>query len=290
MADEAKFTVKTVFDNTVLSDMQKETDKALGNFEKKFTEANKSAQITPTINHADLKKQIADIEKELNRLNKQRAELVVTVPKSAERDKEFARISKQIQDLVKEKKTIQVEVDTKAGEESLARMYDKISKGKIEIPIDQKKLRERIRELDKELKDLVKRRDILVAMPKNPQRDKALDDLDKKIKEVTSEKQIKVDLDKRKLAEANAGLTKLAKTFGLVSAAVTAANAVFAGLTVAVAGSLDKIDKSSQKLGLSIQTYQETDNIAIQIGASVDGFTRSLRTLAIPADADNKTL
>jgi uncharacterized protein YciU (UPF0263 family) len=82
---------------------------------------------------------------------------------------------------------------------------------------------------------------------------------------------------------------KSTKKFGDV------ANKIFAGVTVAAiamtvkklgemaiasATALDRVDKMSQKIGISRQSFQEWDFILSQSGASVDGLQMSLKTLA----------
>jgi uncharacterized protein YciU (UPF0263 family) len=82
---------------------------------------------------------------------------------------------------------------------------------------------------------------------------------------------------------------KSTKKFGDV------ANKIFAGVTVtaiamtvkklgemaiASATALDRVDKMSQKIGISRQSFQEWDFILSQSGASVDGLQMSLKTLA----------
>lgn len=289
MTDNAMLTITTELDPSGFKDVEKAAAKTFGEVKKEIENVNKTAKIAPEVDGSKVKRGLGEIEKDLKKLNQERAQILVTMPKSPERDKEFARISKQIQDLTKEKKEIKLAADTKAAEDSLAQMFDKIGKGEIQIDIDKKALDKQIKALDTQLKELSKRRDILVSMPKNPQRDKELEKLDRKIKDITQERKIKLELQSKGIKDADAKLAGLVKTLGIVSVAVTAAAGAFTFLAVKVAGSLDHIDKSSQKLGLSIEKYQELSYIASQSGTSVDGLTRSMRTLAIQAEAGNKT-
>src|SRR5574344_255402 len=94
----------------------------------------------------------------------------------------------------------------------------------------------------------------------------------------------------------NQSETKVSK-FGAV------ADKMFAGVTVAAIGmavkkmgemvmasatALDRVDKLSQKIGLSRTAFQEWDYIIGQSGASVEGLQMSLKTLSNAADEARK--
>lgn len=77
--------------------------------------------------------------------------------------------------------------------------------------------------------------------------------------------------------------SKLAK-FGKVAAAgtVAAGAAITAFATKAVndyLGVADRIDKTSQKMGMSAEAFQEWDYVFSQNGASLDGFSKSMKTM-----------
>ena len=91
------------------------------------------------------------------------------------------------------------------------------------------------------------------------------------------------------------GVTK--RSLDSVKKALTAT-----GLTVAVAKIVkeisamvkevteltDRVDKQSQKIGLSRQAYQEWDYILAQTGANVDGLQMSMKTLSTAVDEARK--
>ncbi|NGT54728.1 hypothetical protein G6Y98_02555 [Clostridium perfringens] len=70
---------------------------------------------------------------------------------------------------------------------------------------------------------------------------------------------------------------------GLVAAAGAGATAMF-GMATSAAGTTDRIDKLSQKLGMSRKTFQEWDFIASQSGLSVEQLGAGMKGLATKMD------
>ena len=75
---------------------------------------------------------------------------------------------------------------------------------------------------------------------------------------------------------------------GVIATGATAlAGALVKGVS-SVASYGDNIDKMSQKLGMSAQSYQEWDAIMQHAGASIDAMQSSMKTLATAAESGNK--
>lgn len=97
--------------------------------------------------------------------------------------------------------------------------------------------------------------------------------------------------------DAEKGLDTTGKKFdGVGKIAKVAMGAVTVGAVLKVVKSLgdlavqstvvlDRVDKMSQKIGMSRQGFQEWDYILAQTGANVDGLQMSMKTLATQADA-----
>lgn len=93
---------------------------------------------------------------------------------------------------------------------------------------------------------------------------------------------------------ASSGLSKLssyvkagAKTLALVGTAAVGAGASLFGLAGKVASTGDNIDKMSQKLGMSAQTYQEWDFIMQHCGTTIESMQSGMKTLANAAENNN---
>ena len=71
-------------------------------------------------------------------------------------------------------------------------------------------------------------------------------------------------------------------------AAVAAMGTAFVGATNSVASYGDNIDKMSQKMGLSAQSYQEWDAVMQHSGTSMETMKASMKTLANAAETGNK--
>jgi len=80
--------------------------------------------------------------------------------------------------------------------------------------------------------------------------------------------------------KASKGLATLAKAAGIASVAIGVVIKKTSDMLIAVAGATDRVDKMSQKIGISRQSFQEWDFILSQSGASVDGLQMSLKTLS----------
>lgn len=101
-----------------------------------------------------------------------------------------------------------------------------------------------------------------------------------------TEKQIdNIDIKAGKTSNSLGSMAKTAAKWGaaLVTAGTAAAGTLFATANKA-AEATDRIDKLSQKIGISRQSFQEWDFILSQNGASVDGLQMGLKTLARAAD------
>jgi len=76
------------------------------------------------------------------------------------------------------------------------------------------------------------------------------------------------------------GFKAAAKAGAVALAGITTAIGVMAGASIKVAATADRVDKLSQKIGISRTAFQEWDFILSQSGASVDGLQMSLKTLS----------
>ena len=92
---------------------------------------------------------------------------------------------------------------------------------------------------------------------------------------------------------------KFSSTFGTVVKAGLAAVGALAGATLAAGGAFingvanvaeygDNIDKMSQKMGLSIEAYQEWDAVMRHSGTSIETLQSSMRTLANAVEGGNE--
>ena len=89
--------------------------------------------------------------------------------------------------------------------------------------------------------------------------------------------------------KAFSSLKGLAGQMAVVSAAAVAAGTALAALSLKTANAMDRIDKMSQKLNLSRQSFQELDYIAQRAGTSIEGLSTSMRTLTQKATENNKS-
>ena len=106
-------------------------------------------------------------------------------------------------------------------------------------------------------------------------------------------------LDKEAVAAGTSAGNKLSTAMGAAlkagGAIVAGAGAAIAGLTTALVSGAgktaeygDNIDKMSQKMGLSIEAYQEWDAIMQHSGTTIDSMQASMKTLATAAETNNK--
>lgn len=102
----------------------------------------------------------------------------------------------------------------------------------------------------------------------NSQFDKSVDDSDKKVTKF--------------------GSTAKKIFAGVTVAAIAATIKKMADLTIQTASLLDRVDKMSQKIGISREMFQEWDYILSQNGASVDGLQVGLKTLSTAVDEANQ--
>lgn len=71
----------------------------------------------------------------------------------------------------------------------------------------------------------------------------------------------------------------VAKAGAVVGGAAVAAGGAIYGMATKAAGATDRVDKMSQKLGLSRTAFQELDFVASQSGTSVEGLRGGMKTL-----------
>ena len=106
-------------------------------------------------------------------------------------------------------------------------------------------------------------------------------------------------LDNEASAAGKSSGSKFSASFGSVAKTGLAAIGAVAGATVAAGGALlkgaadvaaygDNIDKMSQKMGLSIEAYQEWDAIMQHSGTSIDSMQSSMKTLANAVENENE--
>lgn len=93
---------------------------------------------------------------------------------------------------------------------------------------------------------------------------------------------------------ASSGLSKLSsyaktgvKTLAMLGTAAVGAGASLFGFAGKVASTGDNIDKMSQKLGMSAQTYQEWDFIMQHCGTTIESMQSGMKTLANAAENNN---
>lgn len=77
---------------------------------------------------------------------------------------------------------------------------------------------------------------------------------------------------------------KAVKTVGAISGAVTAGGGALMGLATKASGTADRVDKMSQKIGLSRESFQEWDYILSQNGASVEGLRGGFKKMTSQID------
>lgn len=82
-----------------------------------------------------------------------------------------------------------------------------------------------------------------------------------------------------KFQSAGNTMTNIGKKLAPVSAGITAVGGALVGIATKTASTTDKIDKMSQKLGISRTAYQEWDYILSQNGASIDSMKMGMKTL-----------
>lgn len=83
---------------------------------------------------------------------------------------------------------------------------------------------------------------------------------------------------------------KLATAAAGATAAVAAAGAAIYGIASNAAAATDRVDKMSQKIGISREAYQELDFICSQSGTSVDGLQAGMKTLTTAIDSNSESL
>ncbi len=88
--------------------------------------------------------------------------------------------------------------------------------------------------------------------------------------------------------KASKGLATLAKAAGIAAVAIGVVIKKTSDMVIAVAGATDRVDKMSQKIGISRQSFQEWDFILSQSGARVDGLQASMKALATQAEASDR--
>lgn len=84
------------------------------------------------------------------------------------------------------------------------------------------------------------------------------------------------------------GLTAATSTVTAVANAVKQVGTAIAESTNQLASYGDEIDKSSQKLGLSVEAYQEWDAVLQHSGTSIDSLKAGMRTLSNAAESGNE--
>ena len=77
---------------------------------------------------------------------------------------------------------------------------------------------------------------------------------------------------------------KIAKAGALIVTGVAAGGAALYGFANQAAGATDRVDKMSQKIGISRKTFQELDFICSQSGTSVDGLQMGMKSLTAAMD------
>ena len=88
--------------------------------------------------------------------------------------------------------------------------------------------------------------------------------------------------------KASKGLATLAKAAGIAAVAIGVVIKKTSDMVIAVAGATDRVDKMSQKIGISRQSFQEWDFILSQSGTSVDGLKEGIKTLSNVVDEASK--
>jgi len=88
--------------------------------------------------------------------------------------------------------------------------------------------------------------------------------------------------------KASKGLATLAKAAGIAAVAIGVVTKKMGDMVMSSATALDRVDKLSQKIGLSRVAFQEWDYILGQSGASVEGLQMGLKTLSNAADEARK--
>ncbi len=103
---------------------------------------------------------------------------------------------------------------------------------------------------------------------------------------------IKTDIDSKDLkkqlstikSNISSGMKAVGKATTIAMGAVSTGIGAIAGASVKISETTDNIDKMSQKIGISRESYQEWDFVLSQFGANVDGLQTSMKTLSAAAD------
>ena len=92
--------------------------------------------------------------------------------------------------------------------------------------------------------------------------------------------QAKTDHAEKGLGKIKKGLGSLVKVAGGVAAGVGIVATALTGIAVKAAASTDRIDKLSQRLGLSRDGFQEWEYVLSQAGVSIDAMQMGMKTLS----------
>lgn len=147
--------------------------------------------------------------------------------------------------------------------------------------IDQ--LGQKIGEIDKKIGKLTARKgEIELELKKSGQKfklEQELDEIDKQLTDLERKRRLTIELDATKAAEVQSKVTGLIKGFAALTQAAAATGAMIMGSATLAAKSLDKIDKESQKLGMTVKTFQELDYAAKASGTKVEALSMAMSTL-----------
>jgi|GEM_PF-6594190 len=297
MAEEM-FLIKAGIDTAALKkDVTQSFEDALSATKPIIENFNKKAEIKPTIkNITEVKASIAAIDKELEKLSATREIKIKADKKELDKlDKEISKLTerKEIilktvldspsiksveQEIDKHTKTRDMLIEAKADPEAIAAVNgiiaslteDKETIIKMHLPD--------LPDIENQLKDLTKEKELKITANKQE-----INEIDKQLKDLTKEKEIRVKFNEDMLRKLKRELKDLGDLSKKTVIAITAITAAFTAMAIGTSNALDRIDKSSQKLNLSIQTFQELDFIASQTGTSVDGLGMAMRTLTVQA-------
>lgn len=146
-----------------------------------------------------------------------------------------------------------------------------------------------VKYLNTELDTLSKEREVLIKQSaQSEETKKRIEELDKQIASLTTQKEIKIQLNKAQFETAKKNITDLALNVAKLSAAIIAVGTAFGVMLIKLNTSLDVVGKLSQKLGLSTEKFQQLSYIAQNTGTNIEMMSMVMRTLVEAATSGNK--
>lgn len=180
-----------------------------------------------------------------------------------------------------------LEKQGKASLDDLQKDINKFNRDALVKP-DTDAFRKELKDIDKELDKLGKERKVVLSKPKTEETKKELAAVEKKLKDLERKREIKIEFDKQSAAAIEKSITNIVIGLTALTVAGIAAAAAVIGFGNKAANALDNIDKQSQKLSMTTDTFQEFSYIAKQSGTSVEALSGAMTTLTRKAANNSK--